>query len=496
MEVSKLETTHQPISYQARLAAHAREQPDAPAISLEGSAISWSELERRSNRIARALSMLGVVQGDFVTVALPTGAPFLEACWGTWKLGATPQPVSWRLPRRELDKILEMASPRVVVADASFDSGKAPVTPDALLSLSSDESALPEVVSRCWKAMTSGGSTGQPKVIVSSEPAVYTRDFADVLRIDSQDVCLIPAPLYHNAPFVLSSVALLAGARVLLVRRFDAELVLKTIERERVTFLYAVPTMMGRIWKLPEQTKNAYDISSLKGVWHMGEPCPAWLKQEWIRWIGPQKIWEMYGGTEGIASTVIDGEEWTAHKGSVGKVMPPGEMRAFSPEGKQLPAMEVGELFMRRRGPVPAYRYLGSAATRKVGDWESIGDMGFLDVDGYVYLADRRSDLILIGGANVYPAEIEAALLSHPGVETCAVIGLPGANGDLANIIHAIIQPKGNLDETQIRSYLEKELVSYKWPRTYEFVSYSLKDEAGKMRRQALRNERVGRSTS
>jgi bile acid-coenzyme A ligase len=249
---------------------------------------------------------------------------------------------------------------------------------------------------------------------------------------------------------------------------------------------------MGRIWRLPEDVRAKYDVSSLKTVWHLAAPCPPWLKEEWIRWLGADVIWELYGGTEGLATTVISGAEWLAHRGSVGRVALGGVMKAFDADGNELPLGQTGEIYMKRAEGVPAtYRYVGATARTLPDGWESIGDIGWFDDEGFLYLADRRTDMILVGGANVYPAEIEAALEEHPLVASCAVIGLP--DDDLGNRVHAIVQPRGELTSEELQGHLADRLVIYKRPRSFEFVSEPLRDDAGKVRRTALRDERIGK---
>src|SRR5580704_10312537 len=196
---------------------------------------------------------------------------------------------------------------------------------------------------------------------------------------------------------------------------------------------------------------------------HMRFPwCPPWLKEAWIEWLGPDVIMELYAGTEAQAVTVITGTEWLEHRGSVGKVFV-GEMCAFDDAGTPLPPGEIGEIYMRRPADAaPSYRYLGASPRTLPGGWESLGDIGSFDADGYLYLADRRTDMILVGGANVYPAEIEAALDEHPLVQSSAVVGLP--DEDMGNTLHAIVQPKGDLTEAALREHLRELLVPYKQP--------------------------------
>ena len=219
--------------------------------------------------------------------------------------------------------------------------------------------------------------------------------------------------------------------------RFDAEATLAAIEAHQAHVVYLVPTMMKRIWRLPPEVRERYDLSSLRVVWHLAEPCPVWLKQAWIDWLGPERIVELYAGTEAQMATVITGVEWLAHKGSVGRPVS-GEIMICDADGEPLPAGSEGEVWMRSARERPTYRYIGAEARRREGGWESLGDMGYLDEDGYLYLGDRLADMILTGGANVYPAEVEAVLAEHPAVRTCCVIGLP--DEDKGNRIHAIVE--------------------------------------------------------
>jgi bile acid-coenzyme A ligase len=221
----------------------------------------------------------------------------------------------------------------------------------------------------------------------------------------------------------------------------------------------------------------------------MAAPCPAWLKEAFIHWIAPGEVMELYAGTEAQAVTIITGTEWLTHRGSVGQVAI-GEMKVFGEDGAELPAGEVGEIYMRRPPGAPeTYRYVGATAKTLANGWESLGDLGWFDAEGYLYLADRRTDMILVGGSNVYPAEIEAALEEHPAVQSCAVIGLP--DDDLGARIHAIVNAKGEVTPEDLKAHLKDRLVTYKQPRSYEFVDEPVRDDAGKVRRTALRDARI-----
>jgi bile acid-coenzyme A ligase len=481
------------ISFGAKLKQHAHFQPNAPAVSLGAETRSYAELHRRTNRICRALQQMGVKQGDLVTLGLPNSIGFVEACYGIWKAGATPQPVSFRLPKSELEAIIELAKTPIVIADFQHEVSVPLVTVDELLAMSDDDSDVEDLIAPVSKAPTSGGSTGRPKLILSGQPGVTPKETSEigVWRLKPDDIAVLPAPLYHNAGLGMMMSSTTVGCHLVLMPRFDAEATLAEIEKRRATWVYLVPTMMNRIWHLPDEVRARYDVSSLQTLWHLAAPCPPWLKEAFIRWVGPEVVMELYAGTEAQAVTIISGAEWLEHRGSVGKVVA-GEMQAFDEAGEPLPPRQTGEIYMRRPADAPpSYRYIGATAKTLPGGWESLGDLGWFDEEGYLYLADRRTDMILVGGSNVYPAEIEAALEEHPAVQSCAVIGLP--DDDLGNRIHAIVQAKGEVTAEGLKAHLADRLVSYKQPRSFEFVAEPLRDDAGKVRRTALRDERIAR---
>lgn len=466
-------------------------QPARTVLVHEGKSLTWGELEARTNRLSRAYQSLGVKKDDFVTIALPNGIEFFEACLATWKAGATPQPVSARLPKFERDQIVEVGAPSLVVG---VEPGEyAPIAclpagyaPDASL----PNTPLPEVSSISYKAMTSGGSTGRPKLIVSKQPAAADPD-VPLLEIPQQGCMLIPGPLYHNGPFLWAMTALFKGCTVVVTTRFDAEETLRLLAEHKVDVVYMVPTMMRRIWALPEDVRTRYDLSSLRALWHLAAPCPPWLKECFIEWLGPDVIWELYGGTEGQGSTTIQGTDWLKHKGSVGRPVETCEMKVVGEDGETLPPGKVGEVFIRPlAGAGTTYRYIGAEAKAIEGGWESLGDMGWMDAEGYLYLTDRLSDMILVGGANIYPAEVEAAIDAFPGVRSSAVIGLP--DDDMGARLHAVIdRPDGPADPKAMEAHLAERLVRYKVPKSFEYVDEPVRDDAGKVRRKALREARL-----
>ncbi len=247
--------------------------------------------------------------------------------------------------------------------------------------------------------------------------------------------------------------------------------------------------MMKRIWRLPIDVRERYDLDSLKIVWHLAEPCPPWLKDAWITWLGPERIMELYAGTEAQTATVITGHDWLEHRGSVGHPAPDSVMICDA-EGEPVEPGIEGEVWLRSVTERPTYRYIGAEARTRPGGWESLGDLGWIDEDGYLYLGDRMADMILTGGSNVYPAEVEFAIQEHPSVESCAVIGLP--DDDLGQRVHAIVQPGADsLDPDELLTFLGERLVRYKIPRTIELVDEPLRSDAGKVRRSALRAERI-----
>jgi bile acid-coenzyme A ligase len=467
------------ISYQQRLRDHAAADPGHLAVTDERESVTRAELESRACRTARALAERGVVAGDMVTIGLPNAVAFVATTIACWKLGAIPQPVSSRLPERELEAIIELAHPRVVL--------ETPLEIDEY-----DDSPLPDAISDPFKAMTSGGSTGRPKLILANQPSTIDPDAKPLLNMTLNGTHLMPGPLYHNGPFMWVACALLAGNHVVLGGKFDAERTLQLIDRWRPDSLYVVPTMMARISKLPPEVRDRYDVSSLKTVWHLAAPCPPWLKEEWIEWLGADTIWELYAGTEAQAATIITGTEWLEHRGSVGRVNV-NQFRVLRADGTVADSGEVGEIFMRPSADesIRTYRYIGATARRIEGGWESLGDMGAIDADGYLYLSDRQTDMILAGGANVYPAEVEYAIDEHPRVRSSAVIGLP--DDDLGNRVHAIVHTDDGtqIDLGEMRAHLGERLVRYKIPRTFEFTDEPLRDDAGKLRRSALRAERM-----
>jgi bile acid-coenzyme A ligase len=353
----------------------AEQAPGRPAITFEDHTVTRLELERRTNRLARAYEELGVRQDDLVTIALPNGIEFYESALAIWKLGATPQPVSARLPQHEREAIVELADPKLVVGAEPGTLDRRTVLPagfqpDPLLS----DAPLPERTARYWKAPISGGSTGRPKLIVAADPGELDPE-QGLFQMLPNRAQLVPEPLYHNAPFTTSMLGLFTGNHIVVLPRFDALRTLECIERYRIDFLVLVPTMMHRIWRLGDEVRKRFDLSSLRIMVHMAAPCPGWLKEAWIDWLGPDRVHELYAGTELQSVTWITGAEWLEHRGSVGKSLSGGRMKIVDEHGHEAPRGSIGEIYMRPdAGPGTTYHYIG-AEPKSLDGWESLGDI-------------------------------------------------------------------------------------------------------------------------
>jgi len=468
------------------LAFHAARKADAPAYLLDDETVGWQELEHDAGRRAATLAALGVQQDERVAISLPNGRDFIASMFAVWKCGATPLPMSPRLAAEECRAILELSEARLHIAEQPCPGSTVAHLPPRF---GEHGALLPERPStRYWKACTSGGSTGRPKIIVDHRPGAFDPDAA-FIALPRDGVVLNTAPLYHNGPFSAVAMALFKGSTVIDMRRFDAEQVLRLIERHRVEWMYLVPTMMHRIWQLGDEIRSRYDLSSLRMAFHTAGPIPRWLKQAWLEWLGAERVGEVYGATEGLARIWISGSEWLARPGSVGKVAGGAQVRILDPAGRDCARGEVGEVFlMPANGPGSTYHYLGAEARRTADGWESVGDLGRLDEGGYLYLADRRDDMIICAGVNIYPAEIEAALLSHPAIASAVVIGLK--DDEYGQRVHAVVQSRDALDSEALRTYLSQHLVPLKVPKSFEFVDHAVRDDAGKVRRAALRGAR------
>tara|TARA_R100001132_G_scaffold9819_1_gene9324 strand:+ start:3312 stop:4739 length:1428 start_codon:yes stop_codon:yes gene_type:complete len=470
----------------------ARQHPDRPAVSIgEDLTLTWRELQARSNQVARLLKSKGVASGDLVTIALPTEVKAVEAILATLKIGATPNVISPRLPDLERKQIIELADPRIVIGEHASALTNHPVLADWGDLSGYDDADLPEIIAPCLKAPTSGGSTGRPKIILSGSPAMVDDAPDTIARLMGFEIggtCLFPGPLYHNTALTGLLIGLGLRNHVVLEKRFDPEMTLRLIEKYRADIAILVPTMMNRIWRLPDEIRRKYDLSSLRLVQHNAGACQPDLKRAWIDWLGADRIMENYTSTEQTAMTMVSGSDWLDRPGTVGKPVL-GDIEIRDEEGVPCKPGEVGAVWMRRpEGAARTFTYKGQPTPETIDGWETVGDLGWVDEEGYLFLADRRSDMIISGGANIYPAEVEHVVSEHPGVIECVVIGTP--DYDMGQLIHAVVLiENGGPSASELDAYVRARLSGYKCPRSYEFSPNALRDEAGKVRRSLFRKE-------
>jgi bile acid-coenzyme A ligase len=469
----------------------------ATALVFGDRTVGWAELDARSDRRANWLREAGVRQGDFVLLSLRNEPAFFESTFAAWKVGAIPAPIPVNTPASQFAEIAALLKPAAIFAqdEACVPNVRVAVLTEPANLSGYDRPFSDPALAPNWKAILSGGSTGKPKIIVDGRAATFDVD-APVRLQKRLGRTLNPGPLYHNAPFLSSHQALFAGGTVVNMRRFDAEEALRLIEQHGIDWVNFVPTMMHRIWRLPPEVRNRYDLTSLQTVFHMASAMPTWLKRAWMEWIGPERIWELYAGTEGFGATVINGVDWLAHPGSVGRAIPGCRMKIVAPDGSECAAGETGEIYfvLDTDGKEP-YRYLGGSSKPADGGWESYGDLGHVDEEGYLYLADRKTDLIIRGGANIYPAEIETAIDEHEHVNSSLVVGLP--DEELGEIVHAIVHTNSTLPPEQLIGelvdHLRQRVSPNKLPASFELSSEPLRDDAGKARRSAIRQDRIAR---
>ena len=482
-------------SFMRRIARLAEAHPDRAAIvfaaiSGEEQTISWSALERQTNQIARLLADRGVVADSMVVTGVWNSPEMIAFTIAAWKLGARVLPLRAILPARERDAILQLARPALVLAE--WDEVVWPAIQSRELSAAAayPDGPLPDVP-HPGKAIGSGGSTGHPKLIVDqSWNPVASIETGRRLGTRQGQTQLLAAPLYHNSPFLQSFTGLADDHTLVVMEKFDATRAAALIERHRVSYAYLPPILMRRLALLPDFSER--DFSSFDAMHSSAAVCPIWLKQVWIDKLGPEKVYEVYGSAEGIGATIIRGDEWLAHRGSVGRSTT-CEIRILDEARDPVPPGEVGEIFLRRRdGTTPTFHYIGAGSLKFTEDgFASIGDLGWLDADEYLYIADRRVDMIVSGGANVYPAEVEAALSEYPGLADVAVIGVP--DEEWGRRVHAVVEPHDpanppSIDE--LNEHVRERIAAWKAPKTYEFVAQLPRNEAGKIRRTALAAER------
>lgn len=491
-------------------------QPDKPAIVLDDGRVAYSyrEFEEASNRFANLLNSRGIGRGDGVAILLENRPEFLALAWGAWRIGAYVTAIATHLAVDEIAYILSDSGAQVLVTSPVFAErlGRIPdgtrrdflkfmidsAEPgfEALdAQLATQPGTPPDRQYEGVEMLYSSGTTGRPKGIRKPLPerpfgtiAPFYRAVQELYEITGDTCYLSPAPLYHSAPLQWTLRTLRAGGTVVLMRKFDAERALALIEEFRVTHSQWVPTHFVRLRRLPQDAREKYDLSSHQCAIHAAAPCPVDLKHEMIEWWGPI-LREYYAGSEGIGHTSLDTEEWLRHPGSVGR--PVGcKVHICDDNGDPLPAGETGDVFFESAN---TFEYLNDPA--KTSDaknrhgWWTLGDIGHLDADGYLFLTDRRSNTIISGGVNIYPQEIENLLQTHPKVEDIAVIGVP--NPEFGEEIKAVVQLTDRMSDhdatrSELTDFCRANLSAVKCPRSFDFVEALPREENGKLYKKKL----------
>jgi acyl-CoA synthetase (AMP-forming)/AMP-acid ligase II len=496
------------------LADHANIAAQSPALIVaDGKTVSYGELHARSQRVAALLHEAGLRRGDGIAVLLPNRPEFLEITWGCQLSGLYYTPVNTHLIFDEVSYIVEDCEARALFIDSSFAELGRKLRDgnprlDVLVSVGgsisgwrSYEDALVAagdafLPSDGSEMLYSSGTTGRPKAVRRRLPrengswaqAVLEFALTQSYGMGPASVYLSPAPLYHAAGVNYTMAANRVGAASIIMRKFEAETVLRLIQTHRVTHAQFVPTMFVRMLKLPTIVRQQYDVSSLRCVIHAAAPCPVDVKYQMMSWFGPI-IHEYYGGTEGFAGTTIGPEEWLAHPGSVGK--PRAGVHVVGDDGAELPIGESGELYFEGG---PDFEYFKdpekTASVSNERGWRSLGDMGYVDADGYLYLTDRSTFMIVSGGVNIYPQEAENLLVMHPKLIDAAVFGVP--NDEFGEEVKAVVQPvdgviPGPELEAELIAYCRTHLASYKCPRSVEFDPKLPRDPNGKLYKRRIR---------
>lgn len=485
------------------------------------------DLQERAARAASALDSIGVRRGDAIAVMLRNDFAFFEAQMGAGQLGAYCVPVNWHFTPDEAAYVMRDCGAKAIVAHADFAPAVRAAAPDGARVFyvpCPDEIAAAYSVPHALRAPPPGaadwnvwiasfaprphsaqeppgamiytsGTTGRPKGVRRQAPShaqfqaqagAIGRAFgyATALANPGKEtiVSVLTGPMYHSAPNTYANYGVRAGAEQHLQPRFDPEQLLQWIERYRVTNLHMVPTMFVRLLKLPSEIRRKYDLSSLRFVVHAAAPCSIDVKRAMIEWWGPV-INEYYGATETGAVTYCTSEEWLAHPGTVGRPMPGTRVRILDETGRDVPAGGSGDVYMRLVDG-PDFTYHGDDAKRAKAERDGLitaGDIGRFDADGFLHLMDRRNNMVISGGVNVYPAEIESVLLTMPGVADCAVFGIP--DDEFGEALCAAVQPQpgATLDAVAVRTYAGQHLAKYKIPKRVEFMAELPREDSGKI---------------
>ena len=502
---------------------HSAAMPRAAALILaeSGETISYSALELRANRAAHALRALGVRRGDTIAMACENRAEFLDLYWATQRAGVILVPLSTRLKASEIAYIIRDSGAVLLLISAQMTQ-----TAQDLVAMLADIPCLEQIVAIDpietlieWGALCSSvpdtpiddetiggrmvyssGTTGQPKGIrfplgegspVQASPAAQL--FGSLYNLGPDTIYLSPAPLYHSAPMGFTTSVQALGGTVVLLGKFNPELFLQAVEHWRITAVMMVPTMFIRLLKLPDHVRERYDLSSLRTVVHAAAPCPVPVKRAMIEWLGPI-VEEFYAGSEGNGHVVISSAEWLRKPGSVGRAIV-GTIHICDDEGHELPVGQVGTIYFSGG---KSFRYHNAPEKTAASHnpvhpgWSTMGDIGHIDDEGYLFLSDRKDFMIISGGINIYPQEVENLLIGHPAVADVAVFGVP--HPDFGEEVKAVVQPAdwaqaGPDLANDLLAWTRQRLADVKCPRSIDFRESLPRAETGKLYKQELRAE-------
>ncbi len=478
---------------------------------------SYPELFGRALRITRGLAELGVGTGDRVALLLRNSIEFLEASIATVPLGASAVPINWHWRGQEIAHVLRDSAAKTLIVHADLWPAIANSVPAgvAVVIVPGAQGSAPAGApadALAWADWIAGnepweqppesapvsiiytsGTTGAPKGVVRTPVTDAQREatqamLGEIFRLGPEERTVIPAPMYHTAPNVYALASALRGMDMTIMERFDAEEFLRIVEHQRVTVVQMVPTMFVRMLALPERVREGYDLSSLRWIVHAAAPCPPEIKHAMIEWVGPI-VAEYYGGTETGPVVFCDSEQWLAHPGTVGRPIERAVVKVMDAEGRELPTGESGEVYMWL-DVWPDFTYAGDERKRREVERDglvSCGDIGYLDGDGFLYLNDRRADMVISGGVNIYPAEIEACLLALPGIRDCAVFGIPDDEFGEVLAAHVELHEGAALTADDVREHVRAGLATYKTPRLVEFSDSLPREDSGKIFKRRLR---------